>query len=366
MRDIRVLHSALMVSASAGIVNQMTWEQDAADALGLNWNSVLFCRESHEKSRIIREGYSHSRLGVDLGMAWLGLRSVYYDWLSGEQDNWDLILLRHSLADPLQTRYMRRYGHKTILVHHTKEVEEVLSGLTVKSKIKAAIERRCGEASLRLARGVIGVTPEILSYEVARVAWAGGVALSYPNGISFDNDSLAEDLRSSEPEILFVAGYFSPWHGLDRLLKSLRRSDRNFILHLVGDVCAQDRSMASGDSRVRLHGPLNGPQIKKLSSCCWLGLSSFALDRKGMQQACTLKVREYLRNGLPVYADHQEIFPADFSFYRQGQPEIDSILSYAYEMRSIGRMAVREAARPLISKQVLLSKLYTDLCFTYS
>jgi len=361
------LHSALMTSAPPGIVNQMTWEQQAADRAGLNWKSVLFCNSSPVDSPIILKPDAQSTLGVNGRLSWLGLRQAYYAWLSKEQSRWDLILLRHSSADPLQISFMRRYGHKTILVHHTKEEEEIRSGKTLKSYVKALVENYSGVASLGLARGVVAVTPEILNYQVSRVKESGvtQIALTYPNGIFLDDDSTLADLRGENPELLFVAGYFAPWHGLDRVLSSLGGVSDRFTLHLVGEISHQDKALISGDSRVRLHGFLDKQQIRQLLSQCWIGLSSFALDRKGMKQACTLKVREYLSHGLPVYAGYQEVFPENFAFYRQGKPDVRSVLAYAHEMRRANRMAVRNAAAPLISKEALLVKFYADLCASF-
>lgn len=341
----------------------MSWEQSAANSLGLEWRSRLFCDDySGDSSIVIRsDGHRESKF---LMYSWWASRARYYKWLSVEQKKWDIILLRYSLADPLQLRFMCRYGYKTILVHHTKEIEEIKLNSSVKSRIKRAVERHCGSVSLGLARGIAAVTREIADYEVSRTSEVGSdkPCFIYPNGIMWGNDVPLQDFRTRNVELLFVANFFSPWHGLDRLLDSIKKTKDNFIIHVVGRLSETDRTFASEDARLKLHGSLSSAEIQVLSSRCWVGLSSFASDRKGMNESCTLKVREYLFNGLPVYGSDRDVFPKEFPFYRQGGPDMTRILNYAYETRSIERIAVRDAAEPFISKKVLLSRLYSDIC----
>ena len=40
---IKVLHAALMIHPTAGILNQMNWEQRAANDLELPWITRVFC-----------------------------------------------------------------------------------------------------------------------------------------------------------------------------------------------------------------------------------------------------------------------------------------------------------------------------------
>src|SRR5690606_39054416 len=90
---------------------------------------------------------------------------------------------------------------------------------------------------------------------------------------------------------------------------------------------------------------------------CCLGLSSFALDRKGMHEACTLKVREYLMMGLPVGAGHKEVFPEGFPYFFDAGVDVNALFSFAGRVGKVSRSLVSEAARPYIDKTVLLTGL---------
>ena len=71
-----------------------------------------------------------------------------------------------------------------------------------------------------------------------------------------------------------------------------------------------------------------------------------------MTEACTLKVREYLRAGLPVYAGHRDsALPEISNYFRQGPAQWRAILEYARAVRPVSRATIALAARPLIDKK---------------
>ena len=78
-----------------------------------------------------------------------------------------------------------------------------------------------------------------------------------------------------------------------------------------------------------------------------------------MREACTLKVREYLRAGLPVYAAHDDV--AGLPWFKKGPATLAAALDYADEVRAVDRATVAEDARPFIDKARLLEQLYGEL-----
>jgi hypothetical protein len=145
------------------------------------------------------------------------------------------------------------------------------------------------------------------------------------------------------------------------LLAAARASDQPFLAHIVGRVDGVGLREIANDRRFIAHGPLNRRQISELVESSWIGLSSFALDRNLMMQACTLKVREYLSYGLPVYSGHDDIFREDFVYYKSGICSIDSILQAARQAIAWSRREVALEARPYIDKRALLEKLYGEI-----
>ncbi|MHB9705660.1 glycosyltransferase family protein [Alcaligenes aquatilis] len=354
---MRFLHSAMLLRPVNGIVAQMTWEQQAADQLGLSWRTRAFSAPDARIPDLIRvdsgvqvDGHSKWRLA----WAWVAFRLSYLRWLRA-QDDIDVFVLRHSVHDPFQYLFIRTCPKPVYLVHHTKELDE-LAGGGVLGKLRSYAESVLGRWSIRRAAGVIGVTPELSAYESERAGQAGKYTYTYPNGVMYTGQIMA-DHRQDRPEFLFVASHFYDWHGLDLVLDALGRSQADFCLHIVGVVFEADLVRCQKDPRIVLHGTLSADEISALAQRCWVGLSSFALDRKGMLQACTLKVREYLMLGLPVYSGHQDVFERAFPFYCQGPVDVAALLDYAHAVRLADRAQVSQVAQAYIAKTSLLEGL---------
>jgi glycosyltransferase involved in cell wall biosynthesis len=360
---MRVIHAAQSIKPAIGIVNQMSWEQESARQLGLDWEVVLYTPETDMShfGVVLSEPFPRSmKNSFGRFVAWWKLRLGYYRWLHSKENYVDVYMLRYSTADILQLLFIIRCKKPILLVHHTLEVPELLMNNTMSGRLKAIIESALGRLSIRRSWGIVGVTREIISYEQERAGVQGNPAFLYPNGIAWKDWELL-DRRGASPEILFVASYFEEWHGLDCLLESIENNKAEFVLHIIGGLSSYQASLIRNDPRIIIHGHKSIKEIEEISGSCWLGLSSFALERKSMREACTLKVREYLALGLPVYAGHVDVFPCDFEYYRQGKAEIEDIIKYAIEMRSESRISVHEASRRYICKKTLVDTLYKQL-----
>lgn len=363
-KKLRVLHSAALLSPPSGILAQMDWEQDAANTLGLDWKVRMYCPiNSRNKAAVLHcdNAIDAQQLHSPMGklLAWIKLRHNYHRWLLQQQDRFDIFLLRYYVHDPFQLAFVRRCKKPVYFVHHTLEVPELALPGGVSGLVRANLETLLGRPTLTKAAGLIGVTQEIVDYELARAGCPNKPTYVYPNGIVF-KELQVEDRRSADvPELLFVAN-FAPWHGLDILLKNIAQSKEPFVLHLVGKI--PDELMAlTQDPRIKVHGHLNQQQIQQLSAQCWVGLSSFALFRNKMKQACPLKVREYLMLGLPVYGDYIDVFPDNISFFKSGSDDLRSVVEFAKNARKITKNTISLEAREYVDKNNLLNDLFKSL-----
>ena len=364
MTAIHVLHSAALLSPTSGMLSQMSWEQEAANQLGIAWQVKMYCPKNTASTFNILhhdQNVDADKLTSIFGKltAWLKLRFNYHRWLLEQQDFVDYFILRYYVHDPFQLWFVKKCKKPVYFVHHTLELPELAlpGGLTswMRSRLDQILGRRC----IANAAGIVGVTQEIVEYEAARADVRDKPRYIYPNGIVFRQLDLIDERSQDVPELLFVAN-FSPWHGLDLLLKSIKNSEKKFILHLVGNL-PENLIPLIQDARIKVHGSLRHDQIVYLSQRCWVGLASFALFRKQMKQACPLKVREYLLLGLPAYGDYQDVFPSDAIYFRFGTEKIEEILDFAYAVRSLSKDDVANLARPFIDKSALLQGLYNYL-----
>jgi len=362
---LRVLHAASLARPSSGQLQQMNWEQEAADLSGVPWTVRMYGLSGAVPDspvavlddQVGRPG--SSRLPWVRAWRWLALRRNYHRWLASRVDEHDIFMLRYYVHDPFQYLFVRRCPKPVVFFSHTLEVPELRSEGGIVGRIRAALESTIGRRTLNLADGLVGVTEEVLDYQLGRAEIPPENTAVYPNGVIWNDTPLVDTRDKEVPELLFVAN-FVPWHGLDELLDSMEQSAESFVLHVVGTVPAATAARARADSRVRLHGLLAQPEIQEIASSCWTGISSLALSRKGARQAATLKAPQYLMMGLPVYGCG-DVLPIDFAHYQKGEADIENILAFSRASRPIGKGTVREAARPLIDKRLLLESLYSTV-----
>lgn len=358
----RILHANVFTNLPTGVLNQLKAEHEATKVLGIPWKITAWCTDSVDSSFV--------RTFPTKCNSVIRRRLHFLRWLKQEQNNYDIILLRHPLSDPFLWFYARNFKFR-VSVHHTKEIEECptqRSGLL--GKIAIQLEQHFGTQAITLANGIIGVTSEIAEYELKRTGQHKPY-LVMPNGIDTTQVTICQDQRGQTPRLLFVASHFAAWHGLDLLLDALEvNPELDCIIDVVGKTEEADQQRIlqtpSLANRIILHGKLDTSNIQKLASIADVGLSSFALSRNAMSEACTLKVREYLAMGLPVYAGHHDSgLPNNYLFYRNGACCLPAILTAVHEWKTYSRTEVRESAIPWIEKRELIHRTYKWLTELY-
>lgn len=308
--------------------------------------------QSGEDDGLRLERYPSSALGSrsDRWLKARRLRSVR------RLDAYDVLLLRYPTGldlDPLAL--FRGRPQRIATVHHTKELEEQLSaGSRASRYARWAFERLNGHRILSRVDGIVGVTDEIRDYEVAR---AGGdkKATTVANGIDvgavkqtgfapFDGRTL---------RLLFVASDPSPWHGVDRLIRSVAsfRSQVRVSVDIVGHQGREPGTVErAGDHEVHFHGTLRGEKLDAVAARANLAVATLGLARKNLRQACSLKTREYLARGLPIIYGYDDVdLSPDLPFTlkvpnSEALLEFDEICSFAAKMNSERAQSIREFA----------------------
>jgi len=362
-RRLRVVHAAGQLRASAGIEQQMLWEQEAADALDLDWTSMLIRPKgvSGSSSRVLHEIELRDP-GHDL-RTWIAFRRRFYALLASLDPTPDVLLLRHNVHDPFEARFIASHRN-VVTVHHTIEDAEILALGGRAAPVKRRLERHFGARSLRSAAGIAGLTPEILAHERSRRVNCAPATFVYPNGRLLD-DALPIDRRDGL-RLAFVASEFAPWQGLEGLLDRLAASTADIALDVVGSLSAEQERRCAKDPRVRVHGLLDQKALRDVLAAATAGIAALRADGKGLTQACSLKVRDYLAAGVPVVSGHDDVFPDDFPYYRRTGTDIEAILAAAHQWRSVDRATVREAARPHIDKVELVRRLHGELVAAFA
>ncbi len=161
---------------------------------------------------------------------------------------------------------------------------------------------------LRPVAGFVAVTREL----AVRFAGFGRPTETIANGIALaDFAPVAAPPAGAPPRLLFVGSAGSPWHGLERV------AELATLFPALGiDVVGCTAPSGPWPESVRFHGALPAAGYAPLVRGATAAVGTLALYRKSMDEACPLKVREYLALGLPVLAAYRDTdLPDDVDYF---------------------------------------------------
>lgn len=355
---IRIVHITAVRRLSAGQRNQLRYEYAASSRIpGVSWTTIALHTEEAVEPFERRIPRTLQPLFLRNLYAWMFVRKIACQY--------DFVMLRHMAFDPFAIIFSPLIKNR-ISVHHSKEAEELLlvrEGF--RGRMASAFECITGRFSVRHTTGILGVTDEIARYE--RDLHAPNKPCSvYPNGVYPELIPLADDLRKpGEIHAVLFSGKFPRWIGLDRLVDAADRycpesSGETLNIHLIGELTAVQRDLVRATPRRRsiftTHGSLPLEQYRETIMPCDVGIGSLALDRNGLVQGSTLKVRELLAMGIPVYSGHSDTsIPINHPHYRQTDKlDISELINFAKIQKQFTRQEVRNHSLSYISKQAAM------------
>jgi hypothetical protein len=222
--------------------------------------------------------------------------------------NWkpDLVYLRFSYYYPGMQELSQRLP--VIAEINTDDVSESASGLDKKIYIYHLITRR---HFLMSARAFVCVTHEIAE----RYAKFPGARLVSSNGIDLSRYAQLPAAQNLTPRLVFMGTPGQAWHGLDKI-EWLARRRQDWQFDVIGpSVSITDRSNLPN---LTYHGELNRQQYESILAPADVAIGTLALHRKEMNEACPIKVREYLAYGIPTLIGYQDTdFPTPRPFLLQ-------------------------------------------------
>lgn len=336
---------------SSGVKKQLLYEISASKKLpeGVHWDTVVFCASSErdDQSFIHKKGHwgiaKFGRLVVFVSSCW---------WLLRHAKQYDVIIIRFSKLLFLLS-FFKKIRSKLITLHHTKESDEEKLSLPRARIINKLIDKCITNNLSGKLYGVAGVTQEILGYESNRFNIKPPFTFTYPNGIDFNLIQVAEDRRGGVVKFIMIASEYYLWHGLELIVDRLLATSLDFEFYIIGlirneillDKIAHDKRFIYG-------GYQESYQYAHILALCDVAIGSFGLHLKNLKQACSLKVREYLASGLPVYSGHVDFaFTSDvFPYYIVDDFDPVRLCKLALDCRKLKRQDIRDNAFLLIDK----------------
>lgn len=353
--SLKIIHVTVVRKLTAGQLAQLKVEDKCGEKLEcVDWRVVGYQSETPHHPLIRRIPFPFRGLFLRPLFAWLLCIRLSFAA--------DFILLRHIAFDPFSLLFAS-FVRNRASVHHAKEIEELLLiRRDWRGRMASELEKITGKFALRRSVAVIGVTSEIARYEVERAGKLLPTAL-LPNGLDGSLLHVVADNRlSDEINAAFVCGSFNPWHGLDLLVAAVRTGAAKhgapkLNLHLIGDISKKQRDEITLDPALNtlfvIHGTLSGDSLRAVLSRCDVGIGSLAMFRQNLTEGSTLKVRELLGSGIPVFSGHIDTaLPEDFPFYYYAEDwTLDDLVGYCQRMKRHDREAVRLASEPFLNKE---------------
>lgn len=352
---MRVVHLTVSRQLTQGQAKQLRFEYDAAKKLeGDEWTTIAY------HNGPVTQPYMHR---IPLPFRPLFLRQ-FWGWLVALRlsRSFDVVMMRHMTFDPFAFFFAPLIRNR-VSVHHAKEIEELrLIRNGWKGRAASWLERVSGRFSVRRTRMILGVTQEIAEYERDTHAPRKPIGV-YPNGIDAAQVTILEDKRKpDEIHAAFICGTFSSWHGLDKLIAAVdayepQINDLPLTIHLIGKLSdAQVLEIAATDARRMVftaYGLLSEAEYRPILEKCDVGIASLAMERKNLREGSTLKVREMLAAGLPVYSGHEDVaLPETLGFVKIVENvTLSDIVEFGAKTKEVGRPCVRERSLRRVDKR---------------
>ncbi|MFT6844428.1 MAG: glycosyltransferase involved in cell wall biosynthesis [Flavobacteriales bacterium] len=219
----------------------------------------------------------------------------------------DVVYLRYPTADYYLWKLLKQNQQITwVFEHNTKELPELYLN---RRKWHDSLfvwwsERIFGRLCLKQAAGVVGVTHEIVNYELTRLR------TNKPNfviGNGIDNQYIVcqQITKKQVYEGVFLIGSYNEWHGLDLLPRLIEQSNNRFHITIVGDVPLNIK-IDVGEKSITYKDSVHLNDLSAFLKTFDFGIGTLALHRKNMKEAVSLKTRDYLKNGLPVLLNYYD------------------------------------------------------------
>lgn len=239
----------------------------------------------------------------------------------------DIVILRFMHCTPFFWYFFRNKQYKLIVEYHALIIPELMSS---NRYIIASINFFSKKLCDSVIDAKVCVTQEIL--EAEKFTNPMKMISNGTEVVNFKED-IFKPYDQKNLSIIFIASLNQPWQGLNRILHSLREwielSDINITIHIVGNINSSEVDISGIEDNIIFHGYLAGKRLDNIFKEANVAFSTLALYTKKMQDACSLKSREYLSRGIPfIYAYIDPDISEDFG-YALKVPNNDTIVDFS-------------------------------------
>ncbi|MCK4655075.1 MAG: hypothetical protein KAU01_11595 [Candidatus Cloacimonetes bacterium] len=278
----------------AGVTKKVLSQTQAWKNLG---NKVKICNISLKKKQIPLSSFSKKDVYFRESIFY-GAKFLFKDISEFKPD---IIYFRFEPYKPYVGKILKKY--KTIAELNTDDYSEM------RLNAKKSLIRKIRFLYYLITRnkiyknidGFVTVTDEIAN--LPHILKWEKPSISIPNSINIIKyPILKKKSKSKIPHVLFIGTPNHPWHGIDKILDLAIRTENKLFFHIVG----MDKRNYLTLSNVKFYGHLTKDKYQEIVTLCQIGIGSLAFHRLGINEACPLKIREYLTYGLPIIIGYSD------------------------------------------------------------
>lgn len=236
-------------------------------------------------------------------------------------------------------------GKRVILVYHT------IFDLKF-ARVSRAFHKVCH----RFCFGIAAPTREILDYYKTNQ-----ILKSYliPNGVILDA-KITNDHKVYENELLnlvFLASSYQNWHGLDSLIRTMEASEKSFVkLHVIGSIHSENRE------NVHFWGHREGEELSSILAKMDIGIGSFPPKNFHLKETSSLKHREYLRHGLPVFTGvYDALCDVSHVYFKVDEFKIEKIIEFALKVKGTSKGEIYSTFSHVIDRKAIIEDFVNTL-----
>lgn len=222
-------------------------------------------------------------------------------------NNIDIIIIRYPFASLPLYNFLKISTSKVFLEFNTFELEEFKAqSKYFYLKSKYFLELILRKNILRASKGFFGVTDEIINYQKKFLKISDKPTFLLSNGVQYDYIISNTHKKKDRINFVILVGEEQPWHGIDRLILSLKRFPlkENSRFYIIGKLSKSSENLIRNalikNVSFDILDSLTFSQIKELFKKIHVGISSLCLFKNSMNEASPLKVRDFALNGLPI------------------------------------------------------------------
>jgi len=222
----------------------------------------------------------------------------------------DIVYLRFEPYKPFLLKVLKNY--RTVIEINTDDVREqnLLAKDSMSWKLRSIYNKWTRHLIFMNVKGIVSVTQELLENENFSKYRKPGISI--PNTIETTKYPLQKNnVNNNIPQLYFMGNFNRRWHGVNKIIELARLTENVLEFHIVGGKSNQTNL----PKNIKFYGYLNKDEYNPIMNNCDICIGSLAFHEIPLNEACPLKVREYLATGFPLIIGYKD------SAFLESKPE---------------------------------------------